>query len=66
MSNETRLPNVVLELPPLRILIVEDDPMMQLGLEQSLEDYPQLTIVGQASDGYLGWKQPLNSSRMSL
>lgn len=27
---------------------------MQLGLEQSLEDYPQFTIVGQASDGYLG------------
>ncbi len=43
-----------IELPPLRILIVEDDPMMQLGLEQSLEDYPQLTIVAQASDGYLG------------
>ncbi len=42
------------ELPPLRILIVEDDPMMQLGLEQSLEDYPQLKIVGQAEDGYLG------------
>lgn len=41
-------------LPPLRILIVEDDPMMQLGLEQSLEDYPELTIVAQASDGYLG------------
>jgi two-component system, NarL family, response regulator LiaR len=43
-----------IELSPLRILIVEDDPMMQLGLEQSLEDYPQLTIVGQASDGYSG------------
>ncbi|NJR50029.1 MAG: response regulator transcription factor [Leptolyngbyaceae cyanobacterium CSU_1_3] len=42
-----------IELSPLRILIVEDDPMMQLGLEQSLEDYPQLTIVAQASDGYL-------------
>jgi DNA-binding NarL/FixJ family response regulator len=41
-------------LPPLQILIVEDDPMMQLGLEQSLEDYPQLTIVAQANDGYLG------------
>ena len=41
-------------LPALRILIVEDDPMMQLGLEQSLEDYPDLTIVAQASDGYLG------------
>ncbi len=41
-------------IAPLRILIIEDDPMMQLGLEQSLEDYPQLTVVGQASDGYLG------------
>jgi DNA-binding NarL/FixJ family response regulator len=44
---------------PLRILIVEDDPMMQLGLEQSLEDYPGLSIVGQASDGYLGVKAAL-------
>ncbi len=43
-----------LVLPPLRIVIVEDDPMMQLGLEQSLEDFPQLTIVAQASDGYSG------------
>ncbi|BAY55980.1 LuxR family transcriptional regulator [Leptolyngbya boryana NIES-2135] len=41
-------------LPALRVLIVEDDPMMQLGLEQSLEDYPELTIVDQANDGYLG------------
>lgn len=41
-------------LPVLRVVIVEDDPMMQLGLEQSLEDYPELTIVDQASDGYLG------------
>ncbi|MBW4630659.1 MAG: response regulator transcription factor [Iphinoe sp. HA4291-MV1] len=38
----------------LRILIVEDDPMMQLGLEQSLMTHPQLEIVGQAEDGYLG------------
>jgi two-component system, NarL family, response regulator LiaR len=41
-------------IAPVRILIVEDDPMMQLGLEQSLEDYPHLTVVGQANDGYLG------------
>lgn len=51
-------PNFPLNLPPgsspLRILIVEDDPMMQLGLEQSLSAYPQLSIVGQAEDGYLG------------
>ena len=45
------LPNYT---PVLRVLIVEDDPMMQLGLEQSLMAQPQLEIVGQAEDGYLG------------
>ncbi|AFY50848.1 response regulator containing a CheY-like receiver domain and an HTH DNA-binding domain [Nostoc sp. PCC 7524] len=45
------LPNGVSRL---RVLIVEDDPMMQLGLEQSLMAHPQLEIVGQAEDGYLG------------
>jgi NarL family two-component system response regulator LiaR len=54
MSDQTLSSNSAPELPSLRILIVEDDPMMQLGLEQSLEDYPQLTVVGQAADGYLG------------
>lgn len=39
---------------PLRVLIVEDDPMMQLGLEQSLSGCPGLTVVGRAEDGYLG------------
>lgn len=43
----------------LRILIVEDDPMMQLGLTQALEDYPHFTIVGQASDGYAGVEKAL-------
>ena len=38
----------------MRILIVEDDPMMQLGLEQVLADCPDIEIVGQAEDGYLG------------
>lgn len=38
----------------LRILIVEDDPLMQLGLEQALADYPQYELVEQAEDGYLG------------
>lgn len=42
------------QAPPLRVLIIEDDPMMQLGLEQSLMVHPQLEIVGQAEDGYLG------------
>jgi len=42
------------ESKSIRILIVEDDPMMQLGLEQSLGAQPQYTLVGQAEDGYLG------------
>lgn len=37
---------------PIRVLIVEDDPMMQLGLEQSLSSAPDMTVVGQAEDGY--------------
>lgn len=45
--------------PTLRILIVEDDPMMQLGLTQALEDYPHFTIVGQASDGCAGVEKAL-------
>ena len=39
---------------PLSILIVEDDPLIQLGLEQYLEELPQFKIIGQAGDGYMG------------
>lgn len=46
--------NLPTDTSMLRVLIVEDDPMMQLGLEQSLMSHPQLEIVGQAEDGYLG------------
>ncbi len=42
------------ESASLRVLIVEDDPMMQLGLEQALAEQPDITLVGQAEDGYLG------------
>jgi two-component system, NarL family, response regulator LiaR len=38
---------------PTTVLIVEDDPMMQLGLEQSLSNAADITVVGQADDGYL-------------
>ncbi|MEM9218889.1 MAG: response regulator transcription factor [Cyanobacteria bacterium P01_F01_bin.150] len=37
---------------PIRILIVEDDPMMQLGLEQSLTNRPELDVLGVVEDGY--------------
>jgi two-component system, NarL family, response regulator LiaR len=43
-----------LDRPIVRIVIVEDDPMMQLGLEQSFQDYPQMQIVAQAEDGLSG------------
>lgn len=46
--------NLPTNAAPLRVLIVEDDPMMQLGLEQSLSAYPEIEIVGQAEDGYMG------------
>ena len=52
-DNNFRL-NLPVHVSVLRILIVEDDPMMQLGLEQSLMAHSQLEIVGQAEDGYLG------------
>ncbi|KAF3886980.1 MULTISPECIES: response regulator [Nostocales] len=42
------------QIPIQRILIVEDDPVMQLGLTQFFEEYPQFQIVGIAADGYTG------------
>ena len=42
------------QIPPQRIFIVEDDPVMQLGLEQFFEESSQYQIVGIAADGYLG------------
>jgi two-component system, NarL family, response regulator LiaR len=53
MSSTEALPkNLDSENLALRILIVEDDPLIQLGLEQYLEEFPQFQIVGQAADGY--------------
>ncbi|NET08745.1 MAG: response regulator transcription factor, partial [Merismopedia sp. SIO2A8] len=37
---------------PIRILIVEDDPMMQLGLEQSLSHHDTLEVLDVVGDGY--------------
>ncbi|PZV27827.1 MAG: DNA-binding response regulator [Snowella sp.] len=43
----------------MRILIVEDDPLMQLGLEQALSEQPDFTIIGQAEDGYTAVQQAI-------
>jgi DNA-binding NarL/FixJ family response regulator len=44
---------------PINVFIVEDDPMMQLGLEQSLSNAPGINVVGQADDGFLGVEEAL-------
>ena len=36
-----------------RILIVEDDPLMELGLKQFFAEKSQFQVVGTAADGYL-------------
>ncbi|MGB3237675.1 MAG: response regulator transcription factor [Geitlerinemataceae cyanobacterium] len=46
--------------PPIEVLIVEDDPMMQLGLEQALSSQPDLKIVGLVEDGFLAVKAALD------
>lgn len=40
------------ESPVSQVLIVEDDLVMQLGLEQFFGRYPQFQVIGQATDGY--------------
>jgi DNA-binding NarL/FixJ family response regulator len=45
---------VSVETQPLRVLIVEDDPLIQLGLEQSLSQNENISVVGVAEDGYMG------------
>ncbi len=41
-----------LQSSPLRILIVEDDPLMRLGLKQFLETDDRFAITGEVADGY--------------
>ena len=44
----------------LQVLIVEDDPVMQLGLEQFLEDQPQFQTIGCVENGYRAIEAALN------
>jgi two-component system, NarL family, response regulator LiaR len=55
MSSATALiQSMVSQLPSWQILIVEDDPLIQLGLEQYFQEFTQFKIIGQETDGYLG------------
>lgn len=38
----------------VRVLVVDDDPMMRIGLKHSLANQSQIEIVGVAEDGFLG------------
>ncbi|HEY9301138.1 MAG TPA: response regulator transcription factor [Phormidium sp.] len=44
----------------MKVLIVEDDPVMQMGLEQFLEDQPDFQVVGCATNGYRAIETALN------
>lgn len=39
-------------LEPLKVVLVEDDPVMQMGLMQFLSAHSAIQIVGKAADGY--------------
>jgi two-component system, NarL family, response regulator LiaR len=53
-------PNSAFTSSPVRILIVEDDPVMQLGLSELFEDQPQFEIVALVGDGYAAIAQALH------
>ena len=59
MSEQIALNTLASNVSPIRVVVVEDDQMMQLGLEQAFSKYPQLEIVEQADDGYLGIRAAL-------
>lgn len=46
--------------PTLRIAIIEDDPLMQLGLKHALNRHSGFEIVAQEEDGYAGVQLVLN------
>jgi two-component system, NarL family, response regulator LiaR len=45
---------------PLRITIIEDDPLMQLGLKHALDRRPGFEVIAQEEDGYAGVQSVLD------
>jgi two-component system, NarL family, response regulator LiaR len=52
MSPVSELPIESSPSSPWRLLIVEDDPVMQLGLEQFFDDQAQYDVIERVADGY--------------
>ncbi len=42
-----------IQLPAWQVLIIEDDPLVQLGIEQALADLTPLKVIETVDDGYL-------------
>ena len=45
------MPPLLLDSPPLAVLIADDHDLFALGLAETLAAYPDLTVVGRADDG---------------
>lgn len=48
---------MVSSVPPLRLVIVEDHELTRLGLVVSLQQVPNIHVVGEAVDGKAGWDE---------
>ena len=33
---------------PIRVLLIDDSPIIRLGLRSALEDFPDISIIGEA------------------
>lgn len=40
-----------IEATPIRLVLIDDDPIFRLGLRTALEDFPDLRVVAQANSG---------------
>ena len=47
----TPLPNTRVPNTPVRIMLVDDDPLMRAGLRTVISSDPAIEVVGEASDG---------------
>jgi two-component system response regulator DevR len=45
------------KVPVIRVLLIDDSPLIRLGLRAALEDRPELTIVGEAGSATEGMRE---------
>ncbi|WP_416675209.1 response regulator [Egbenema bharatensis] len=52
MTIEPDFQPAALKPSPLKTLVVEDDPVMRMGLVDFFESHPSIQVIGQATNGY--------------